>query len=553
MRFPRRALITTTAGLACVAAHLLGADPALASNNQVAIIEDDSYLLASPASTYSTLQTFHKLGASMVRVFVAWSAITQDPTSSTPPANFDATDPAAYPAGAWDRWDTAVRDAKKIGIGIDFTVAGGAPEWANRPGIPSSAAGNLQRAWYPSASAYGQFVHAVGTRYSGNYPDPENPGQTLPKVSFWSIWNEPNFGEDLGPQAINGSKTSVAPGMYRGLVDAAWNAFQATGHSHDKIVIGELAARGLSGKATHKHPEGLPGDFAQTKPMQFVRTLYCLDSHSHRLKGSTARAEGCPTGGSASSFRNAHPGLFKASGFSDHPYPQDQPPTKDRSKDKDFATFSELPNLWAQLDAAVKVYGSHTKYSIYNDEYGYITHPPNKGQFVSPAKAAYYINWAEYLSWKTHRIASTMQYLLYDPAPSPLQPQGGFASGLLTSKGKKKATFDAYRLPVYMPNTTSRHHGQLEIWGAARPAPGISHDTHKSQSVQIQESRSHGSFKTIKTVSISSGRGYFDLRMKFPGSGTVRLAWTYPGSDDLLPPDALGATVHSRGVHVTVK
>ncbi len=524
----------------------------MASSNQVAIIEDDNHMLDSPADAMKTLQTFHELGAGMVRVFVPWSLITKNPTSTTTPSNFDATDPGAYPAGAWERWDTVVRDAKQLGIAVDFTIAGGAPRWADGRGIPSSAANNPYRAWYPSASKFGQFVRAVATRYSGTYPDPDNPGSDLPRVGFWSIWNEPNFGEDLGPQAIHGSRTSVAPGMYRQLVDAAWGAFQSTGHGHDTILIGELAARGLNGKPNHNHPEGLPGDFSQTKPMQFVRTLYCVDSHLRRLRGSTARSVGCPASGTGGQFRSQHPGLFRASGFSDHPYPQDQPPTRDRSNDPDYATFSELPRFWAQLDKLQKLYGSRTHFAIYNDEYGYITHPPNKGRYVSPNTAAYYTNWAEYLSWKQRRIASTMQYLLYDPAFSPLLPQGGFASGLETSSGRPKPAFAAYRLPLYLPNTIARHRGSLEVWGAVRPAPSVAKDTMTTQTGLIQLSRSHGPFQTIKSIRITSPRGYFDVRIRFPGSGTVRLVWTYPNQDPSLPTSVLGTTVSSRGVHVTV-
>ena len=42
---------------------------------------------------------------------------------------------------------------------------------------------------------------------------------------------------------------------------------------------------------------------------------------------------------------------------------------------------------------------------------------------------------------------------------------------------------------------------------------------------------------------------YFDLRLSFPSSGTVRLAYTYP-------PGALGlagTTVHSRPVAITLR
>ena len=76
--------------------------------------------------------------------------------------------------------------------------------------------------------------------------------------------------------------------------------------------------------------------------------------------------------------------------------------------------------------------------------------------------------------------------------------------------------------------------------------------------MQIQFQRgSRGAFRTLRTVTINSTRGYFDLHMTFPASGSVRLAWTYPKNDPLLsqgqvsPPQ--GGTVYSRTVRVTVK
>ncbi len=547
MSLPRRALTVLIASLGCMSLHgLASPGPAAASHAQIAIIEDDGHLLQDPVGT---LQTFRKLGADMVRVFVPWAAIAPDWSSTTEPQGFDAADPAAYPTGAWDRWDAVVRDARQAGIAVDFTVTGGAPRWADGPGMPAQAAGNPNRAWFPSATKFGQFFRAVATRYSGSYPDPQDPDRTLPRVSFWSIWNEPNFGEDLGPQAINGSTVSVAPGMYRSIVNAGWQALQATGHGHDTIVIGELAARGMSGKANRSHPEGLPGDFAQTKPMLFIRTLYCVDSDYRQLRGSAARAVGCPTTASGSRrFRSENPGLFSASGFSDHPYPQNQPPNHERSKDPNFATFPELPRLEAGLDKLQRAYGSTKRFSIYNDEYGYITHPPNRGRYVKPSTAATYLNWAEYISWRSRRIASTMQYLLYDPPPSPFLPQGGFASGLLTAAGRFKPAFTAYRLPLFLPATSTRRGRSLEVWGCLRPAHFASADTHRLQYVQIQLQRgSRGSFATVKTVKIASSRGYFDTKVKFPAGGTVRLVWSYPSGDPLLPT----GTIYSR--HVSIK
>ena len=44
--------------------------------------------------------------------------------------------------------------------------------------------------------------------------------------------------------------------------------------------------------------------------------------------------------------------------------------------------------------------------------------------------------------------------------------------------------------------------------------------------------------------------GYFDVRVSFPSSGTVRLSWTYPSGDPLLSP---GRTIYSRNVAVAIK
>jgi hypothetical protein len=523
---------------------------ATASSSQLAIIEDDQHLLRDPLAT---LAQFRMLGADTARVFLSWAAIAPRRDARNRPAGFDAANPAAYPSESWDRWDAVVRDAQREGLGLEFTVTGGAPRWASGPGIPSQAIGNPNRAWKPSAREFGAFVTAVGARYSGTYPDPQNPGQTLPRVSFWSIWNEPNFGEDIAPQAIDGSTVLSAPNTYRGLVDAAWSALQATGHGRDTILIGELAAGGATGKITPSHPQGLPGNFGMTKPLEFVRALYCVDPSNRELRGAAAKALGCPTSRAGSSrFRSRNPGLFKASGFSDHPYLGDGPPNRKVSSDPNFASFPDLPRFERDLDGTQRVYGSATRFPIYNDEFGYITHPPNLDKYVSPRTAAYYINWAEYRSWRSPRIVTTMQYLLYDPVAS--RYSGEFSTGLLTSSGLEKPAYDSYRLPLYLPAAAARHGHRLEVWGCVRPASYAAVDTGVAQFVAIQfKRRSGGPFETLKAVQLTNPRGYFDTRVKFPASGTVRLAWTYPAGDPFLSVVEQGTTIHSRHVTVAIR
>ena len=134
--------------------------------------------------------------------------------------------------------------------------------------------------------------------------------------------------------------------MYRSIVDAGWSALQSSGHGHDTILIGNLDARGQSAGPGKGAPQGLPGNFGATKPLQFVRALYCLNSSYKQLRGGAAAAIGCPTSAAGSrQFRTAHPGLFQATGFATHPYPVNLPPTKASSNDPDYTEFSELPRF----------------------------------------------------------------------------------------------------------------------------------------------------------------------------------------------------------------
>ena len=560
MRNLRRITTTITLAGALTAVSLIPAStPALASSTQWAMMQDGTLLLKDPADT---LARFRLLGASMVRVILNWYSVAPSANSHHQP-HFSATNPSAYPAANWAPWDAIVRDATQDGIAVDFTVSGGAPLWADGPGIPPKFT-PAYFAWKPSASEFGAFMQAVGRRYNGSYTP---PGQSspLPRVKFWAIWNEPNFGQDLGPQAIDGSSVSVGPMMYRGLVSAGWSALAQSGHGHDTILIGETAARGIGpGGPTKGAPQGFPGNYGQTKPLEFLRTLYCVDSSYNELRGASAAAVGCPTTAAASRrFRAQNPGLFLANGYGDHPYPQNLPPTEDASSDPNFAAFNDIPRLETELDRLQRIYGSNTKFQIYNDEYGYITNPPHGGQisngchcsYASPTTAAYYLNWAEYLSWKNSRIASTMQYPLEDPPSTPHQAYTGFSSGLLSDTGFQKPAYYAYRLPLYLPVTTAASAGRnLEVWGDARPAPFAASDTSDPQTIEIQfQAHSSGSFTTLKTVPITNPRGYFDLHMTFPTSGTVRLAWTYPVADAMFSSYAAGVTVYSRDVQVTVR
>jgi hypothetical protein len=508
-------------GLMSAVASLLPAVPALASGQQLSVFEDDAQLQGNPEATLAVLRS---LGVGVIRVSVPWGRVA--PASL--PAHFQSSDPGD-PNYNWAIFDRIDRAARASGITADFTLDTPAPAWSLASGVPAGSGPHGQ--WKPNAADFGAFVRAAGARYSGHYTPP-GESSPLPRISFWAIWNEPNFGQDLGPQATKGSSVLSAPIMYRTLLDDAWTSLTATGHSRDTILIGSLAARGTRSRASKGLPDGRPGNFGTTKPLQFLRALYCVDSRNRPLKGSAAAAESCPTNASgAKRFRGAHPALFSATGFAVHPYPVNQPPNQLDSRDPDYAELGDLPHVISVLDAVQRTYGSRKRYPIDITEYGYITNPPNRSNhYPNPATAAYWTNWSEYLMWRNPRIATSMQFLLEDPNPQAGVPEfGGFSDGLEFFGGKPKPAYNAYRMPLYLPSTRAKRGHALEVWGAIRPAPFAQLDTHAAQRAQIQfQLGSRGAFTTIKTVTITNARGYFDVKVTFPASGSMRLAWLGP-------------------------
>jgi len=541
-----RGLLTAALAFVTLATlSLTAATPASASTTQVSILQDTSFL-SSPATA---LPMARALGAGTVRVNVSWYLMAPDPGSTRRP-NFNASDPNAYAAANWAPYDALVHAAQQQGLKVAFQVTGGAPRWAEGPNAPAVYRRNPDYGWRPNAAMYGQFVHAVAERYDGHFR-PTGASSTLPAVRFWSFWNEPNFGTDLGPQTTNGSTAPVAPTLYRALLNAAWKAMHQTGHGGDTLLIGELDPLGNALQRVG-HPGPYPGTTKVTAPPSFIRALYCIDSNGRRLTGATAALYSCPTTTKASrGFRARNPALFSATGFAIHPYSFEQAPdTKPSSVNNNYTTFPVLSRLTTALDVSTRAYGSGKRYRIYNDEFGYITRPPAGAGYPSQGTAASWLNETEYLSYKDARLASYDQYLIKDPASTRANPTPGFNTGLYTASGQPKATLAAYRLPVWLPQTTVRAGRRTELWGGARPAV-FAGTGGRTLEIQIQKG-GRGPWTTIKTVSVSPKTGYFDIHTKLPYSGNLRLAYTYPQSEPFLPTNIAGSTIYGRTVKVAV-
>jgi hypothetical protein len=548
-------------GLIAVAAAIGLAAPVHASTTQEAMFQDDAMLVYPPrAEVGKTLDTLQGLGVDRVRVTVYWRLVAPNAGSQSKPtfSGGGATDPAAYPKENWRRYDDFVRLAYDRGIQVNFDVAGPAPDWA------STGLGGYAN---PSAGEFGQFVSAVAARYTGTYtpppgeqnpppPPPRNPNPlpplplpglegsssqqqvsaqdptgTLPRVNFWSFFNEPNQRVFLMPQYVD--RKEASPRIYRALLDAGWSALQGTGHGGDTVIVGDTAPKG----------GGERDDAANMRPLRFVRALYCVSSNLRPLGGATARALGCPDKNQAHDFPLQHPALFGASGFAHHPYSLLTPPALP-SRNRDDVGMADLGRLTSTLRRTFSRYGKRGALPIYNTEFGYQSRPPDPFGFSQPLQSAY-INQAEFLSYVNPNVRSTHQFLLEDAPPytqfpaNSYQYWSSFQTGLLERGGAVKQAFAAYRIPIYIPGARRFFPARFRVWGAARPAPNGS-----EQSVQVQyKGNARGAkWRTMKTVKTRNVRNYVDTRVRLSRSGAVRLRWRAPG----------GAVLYSRAAGVRI-
>ena len=237
-------------------------------------------------------------------------------------------------------------------------------------------------------------------------------------------------------------------------------------------------------------------------------------------------------------FRASHPALFRASGLAIHPYPQGLPPNYLTPEEPGYADLPAIPRLERTLDTIQRAYGASSQLPLYNTEFGYKTNPPFPGG-VSPRTAAAYLNWAEYISWRDPRIQSYDQYLLTDPGCLTLS---FFATGLEAENGKRKPSYAAFRMPVYLPVTTFTPGQSLEVWGCVRPARYATRESGTLQAVEIEFKRAGSrGWNPFSRVTITDPNGYFDVARVFHAAGSLRLAWRYPH----------GPQIYSRTVALT--
>jgi hypothetical protein len=449
----------------------------------------------------------------VIRVTVKWSALAPNSMSYTPPRGYylNPAIPTFYPAANWAPYDRVISIAQRYRIAVNLDLTAPGPLWAmGRKPLDTRAADH----WYPSVEQWLYFVYAVGLRYDGKY-------FRFPRVTSWSIWNEPDQPGWLSPQwqKIKGRWTAISPQLYRNYVRAAFTALTLTGHgpgTGDQLLIGELAPEG----------DETPNPYLPMTPLPFLRDLYCVNGSYHPLSGGAATALGCPSTPDPATFVKRNLGLFDATGFAHHPYYFFHAPNVS-DPDKNTVPIDDIGRLEHALDSIFHAYGVGTQLPIYYTEYGYQTRPPDPFQTVTPAEQAVYLNEADYMAYNTPRVKSVAQFLLVDAAPDPLYTPHEFGywdtfqTGLEFLNHKPKPAFYSYRMPIWIPHSSFARGTSVFVWGQVRPA-----DSGNATTASVEFSGGPGStWTTLGTVSTSNQDGNFTTHLKPPGSGVIRIAW----------------------------
>ncbi|MEA2427114.1 MAG: hypothetical protein QOF37_742 [Thermoleophilaceae bacterium] len=492
-RLSKTAVIRILGAAALALTALLAvAGTASAGRSQPTMLQDDKVLIGgSQQQRDARLDELKGLGVDIVKVRLSWRYIAPGGTSRTKPS-FNATDPNAYPASAWAPYDAVVRGAAARGMGVFFQLGGSAPEWATGGSRNSSVN-------EPNANEFKSFVQAVGTRYSGSFGGSAGGGtpgglpipvagllgsgagatsaaSALPRVTAYSVWNEPNLKSWLSPQVKNG--VPYAPVLYRRLMYAAADGLSASGHGSDQLLLGELLPFARSGRT----------GTTKIRPVAFLRELGCVDSHYRPYRGKAAKLRGC-TG----KFRKV-PGT----GVAFHPYTLGGGPNVP-TPNRDDASISTLSRVTGAVD---RLFSKHRiakrRMPLWITEFGFQSNPPDR--YATPlGKIPGFMGQSERIAYKNSRVLSYSQYpLLDDPA------LGGFQSGLRFKNNKPKGgVYNAFAHTIYVRRISG---SRVEVFGCERAA--------SSGAATIQaRTGAKGKWKTVASAAVNQ-LGYFDRTVK---------------------------------------
>jgi len=510
-----------TTAIAALMLLTLSVPAAQASPDQVSVMMDDDQLLyRTDALRGRALVQMRSLGVDIVRATVLWKNVAEGASLTDKEISrlkgdklkagaraqrkrFRAKNPRTYPTRNWDRYDNLVKDAAKFGIRVYFTITGPGPSYAHRKAPPSqrSNAGTYK----PIPTRFRDFVEAVGRRYNGNTRDENGVKAKLPRVSQWSIWNEPNQPGWLTPQfeKRDGQIVPAAPALYRKLYQAGVQGLERSGHNltADGIFVGETAPLG----SVKQGPRN------GMRPVPFLRELLCLKPDGTTYEGPDATRRDCDD--------FAKNGPLKATAFAHHPYTKKVAPTVAPGS-PDEITIANIGTLGPLLDTMSTQSGGKLPAGmpVLLTEFGYESSPPDPRNGIPYLRQAQFNQLAEFLAYNEPRVQATTHFLLRDVAPLRRYPKGSrmywftYQSGLLTNAGRSKPAAFAYALPLVLYPAGD---GIVGFWGQLRFRPNGAQDI----AVLMWRPTSKAPWQQVGEPVATSTGGYFGGSVAAPGAG----------------------------------
>jgi hypothetical protein len=371
-----------------------------------------------PEPDQGLLAELRATGASYSRGAVFWR--TMVPRRSTRPPGFDARDPAS-PHYEWASLDAFVRSTVRNGM-TPLLALYSAPDWAEgiderdrreRHGDPGT--------YHPRPEDYGDFAHAVARRYSGSYPDPAQPGRTLPRVRHYQAWNEPNFGQYL---TMPRGESARASRHYVRLLNALYDAVKQV-HASNYVVTAGTGPYGYNGHAT------------DVDPQVFIRRMFCLERGPRGLR----RQRGC----------TVERARFDALGH--HPYTLAGGPTT-RATSRDGGALGNMRDIKGILDYAVRhrLAAPSGGKDLWATEFGWFSDPPGHALAKPLHLQARYTSESLWHLWR-NGVDAVIWYALVDRPEWP--------GGLLFANREPKPAAASFRFPFVAIERRRR----LEVWG----------------------------------------------------------------------------------------
>jgi hypothetical protein len=338
----------------------------------VAAIQDDVLTTASITEIPQRLQLVRNTRAKVARFDILWSFVTtRQPVDPTNPED---------PAYDWTRVDQVLIGLDQAGI-TPIVSTYSTPTFAvdgRNTRFPSAYNPNA-----PIPQAFGAFMKAVATRYSGFYVDP-SPGAgpaKLPRVRHFEVWNEPNLKNFF---RFNNSSNV---GKYKGLVKQAYKNIKAA--QPNALVIAGVGGPRSSGGNGNVGAKVWMNKLVSDKSVKF-------------------------------------------DAYSQHIYPSQGPKFSSPAYDEVFPTWNSLDEIFDALDKkkrGMKLYVTEAGYTTASTQFRTVK--------VTPATQNKYLKQLYNLpDVKSARVAAVVWFNLQDNKNWP--------GGLLKAGGGKKPSYNSF-------------------------------------------------------------------------------------------------------------